>query len=103
MSNIYERAALKASLAAERGTVGLLLCDKIPALLCVCVCVGVYLLLYTPLRDDERAHRRVGWVPGVHGCKCVCVCVCVLEERERVRLEERLKVFPVKQGGKVDQ
>lgn len=66
MSNIYERAALTVSLAAERTTVGLLLCDEIPALFCVCMCGCVYLLLYTPLRDDERAYRRVGWVPGVH-------------------------------------
>lgn len=43
--NIYESACLSASLA-EMGTIGLLLCDKIPPL-CVCARTCVFSLLHS--------------------------------------------------------
>lgn len=61
------------------------------------MCVGVCLLLYSPLRDDERVHEQVGWVPSVHVCVCVSETVCVCLKTER------LEVFAAEQRGKVDQ
>lgn len=51
-------------------------------------CVCMFALVHgTPLRDDDRVHRRVGWVPGVYVCVCVLERerVCVFEERETGR------------------